>query len=137
MRRRLLIATLFSYGAVLPAQDIEVLSELKGRPLPRAYFERLQQQPDAFELKSGWRRKLAAAQATASAVEGTLPLVIIPVLFADGESPDASISSSALQSRLFDPASFNTVTAYYNEVSRGKLNISGQVTEWTPTTLTR
>jgi M6 family metalloprotease-like protein len=137
MKRRLLIATLLSYGSVLPAQDIEILSEMKGRPLPRAYFERLQEQPDAFELKDGWRRKLAAAQATASAVEGTLPLVIIPALFADSEAPDASISSSALESRLFDPASFNTVTSYFSEVSRGKLNISGRVTDWTPTTLTR
>src|SRR5688572_7289546 len=104
MKRRILIAALVSYGAALPAQDIEVLSELKGRPLPRAYFERIQRQPDAFELKGGWRRKIATAQATASVVEGTLPLVIIPVLFADSETPDASISSSALESRLFDPA---------------------------------
>ena len=134
---QLIAAALMLVSATLSAQDIEVLSEKNGRALPPAYYERIQRDPDAFELGRGWKRKLAVAQSNAGAVAGTLPLVIMPALFSDSETQDASISTAALQSRLFDPASSSTVSHYYNELSLGKLRISGQVTEWIRTGMTR
>ena len=137
MSRSLVLAALLLGARTLPAQDIEVTSELRGRALPRGYYERLEREPDAFELRGGWRTRLAAAQANATMVGGTLPLVVIPVLFADSEAPDGSIASSAIQTRLFDPAAPATVSSYYSAVSLGKLTIGGQVTDWVPTTWLR
>jgi len=137
MMRLFVAAALGACGSVLHGQDIEMMSLEKGRALPHAYHERLQREPDAFELHNGWRSKLGAAQAAGTALQGTLPLVVIPALFADSEQPEAIISSSALQSRLFNPVSPFTVTGYYSAVSLGKLKINGQVTDWVPTSLSR
>ena len=136
MMRQTLMA-LFLCASVAKAQDIEMLSEMRGRPLPRGYFEMIQEHPDAFELKAGWRNKVATVQASAAALEGTLPLVIIPALFSDSPQPEAIISSSALHAKMFSPTSGNTVSAYYNEVSLGKLKINGLVTSWAATSLPR
>lgn len=133
---RIVIAALL-WATPLFAQDIEIAAQERGRTLPKAYYDRIRENPDAFELKAGWRAKLSTAQMTGSALQGTLPIVIIPALFSDSETPESIIATSALQSQLFSPTSGTTVSAYYNEVSRGKLHINGLVTEWANTTLTR
>ena len=137
MKHRLIPVIVFLLGGQLAAQDIEVTAQERRRVLPRGYYERIQQEPDAFELRGGWRTKLAAAQANASAVEGTLPLVVIPVLFSDSPTPGSIIASSVLQTRLFDPVALTTVTSYYSAVSLGKLRIGGQVTDWVSTSWLR
>ena len=120
-------------GASLGAQEIEVSPQLDVRQLPSAVQQRLMAKADPFEFRGGWIRKTMAT----STVQGNFPLVVIPVLFADSEEPPSMVSVAALQSRLFAPASPTTVTAYYRELSLNKLNITGVVTEWTRTSLTR
>ncbi|HEX6576422.1 MAG TPA: hypothetical protein VF042_15755, partial [Gemmatimonadaceae bacterium] len=136
MRRIIALAALISVSS-LGAQDIEMSAQVRGRTLPEAYYDRIRENPDAFEIKSGWRSRLAAAQLTSAALEGTLPVVIIPALFADSDPPESIIATNVLQSRLFSPTSGTTVTAYYNEVSRNKLHINGLVSGWAHTSLTR
>ena len=136
MMRAFVIALLVASASLLRAQDIEVMSQLGGRSLPSAYYERIRNEPDVFQLRDGWRKKLAAAQAAKDEVSGTLSIAVIPALFSDSDPQDAIISSSALQTRLFGPSATN-VPAYYSEVSRNKLKINGRVTDWTRTSLSR
>ena len=119
------------------AQDIEATAQQRGRTLPKAYYDRIREDPDAFELKAGWKARLATAQLTGSAVTGTLPVAIIPALFSDSNEPEAIITSSTLQSKLFSPTAPNTVSAYYLETSHGKLHVKGVVTDWAHTSLSR
>lgn len=135
--RAIAVALLAIFASSLGAQDIEVMSQLGGRALPSAYYERIRSEPDVFELRDGWRKRLAATQAAATALEGTLSLVVIPTLFSDSDEPESMISSSALQTRLFGPSSSSTVPGYYSEVSLNKLKVKGQVTDWARTSLSR
>jgi M6 family metalloprotease-like protein len=135
MKRIIALAMLCATSAY--AQDIEVVAQQRGRTLPKAYYDRIRENPDAFELKAGWKSRLATAQLTGSAVTGTLPVAIIPALFSDSDVPESIITSGALQSKLFSPASGTTVTAYYNETSHGKLQVKGVVTDWAHTSLSR
>lgn len=137
MRCSLVVGLLVVTSSLLRAQDIEVMSQLGGRSLPQAYYERIRNEPDVFQLRDGWQKKLAAARSTDEPVQGTLSLAVVPVLFSDSDTPEPMISSSALQTRLFGPSASSTVPAYYSEVSHNKLKISGRVTEWTRTTLSR
>ena len=120
----------------LGAQQIEVPRTDMLR-VPTAVKQLMQAQPDASDFRGGWSGKVARAQLTASVVEGTLPLVVIPALFADSQQPTDEISTSALQLRLFAESTPSTVSAYFRETSLGRLTISGQVTEWVPTSFTR
>ncbi|HEX2723032.1 MAG TPA: M6 family metalloprotease domain-containing protein [Gemmatimonadaceae bacterium] len=135
MRRLGFLAALFVAATTLRAQDIEMMARRNARPLPPGYYQRLLFEPDAFELKRGWRNRLARAEVTASSVAGILPLVVIPALFSDSEAPTDIISTPVLQARLFDELSPTTVTAFYREVSLGKLTIGGRVTPWATTNM--
>jgi len=137
MIRGTIIGLFLVSSSLLRAQDIEVMSELGGRSLPKAYYERIRNEPDVFQLRDGWRRKLSAAQSSADAVQGTLSIVVLPALFSDSDLPEDIISTGALQKSLFGPSASGTVPGYYNEVSRGKLKINGLVTDWTRTSLSR
>src|SRR5690349_19848549 len=132
-----IIAVMMLLAASLHAQDIEVMAQQRGRTLPKAYYDRIREQPDAFELKAGWKTRLATAQLTGNALTGTLPIAIIPALFSDSDAPEPIISTAALQSKLFSSTSGTTVNAYYVETSHGKLHINGLVTDWAHTSLTR
>jgi len=112
-----------------------MMARSSSRQLPQGYYEQLRADPDAFELKGGWRNRIATAQLNGSVVGGTLPIVVIPALFADSETPTEMISSSAIQNRLFDDGTSSTVTAFFSEVSLGKLHINGAVTPWVTTNL--
>ncbi|HVF40183.1 MAG TPA: M6 family metalloprotease domain-containing protein [Gemmatimonadaceae bacterium] len=136
MRRSFFFAAVVLGATTVSAQDIEMLERRGVRTLPRAYYERLRAEPDAFELRGGWKKKVANAQANATAVSGTLPLVVIPALFSNSEAPPAFIASAALQSRLFDQTALTSITAFYREASLGLMNISGTVTPWVSTNLT-
>jgi M6 family metalloprotease-like protein len=135
MKKIIPLAMLFA--SALHAQDIEVTAQQRGRTLPKAYYDRIRENPDAFELKAGWKARLATAQLTGNALTGTLPIAIIPALFSDSDAPEPIITTAALQSKLFSPTSGTTVNAYYVETSHGKLHINGLVTDWAHTSLTR
>jgi M6 family metalloprotease-like protein len=105
------------------------------RPLPQAYYELVQSQPDAFQLRRGWIQRVANVVQAKQAVTGTLPLVVIPALFAD--SPEPQFTSSEIQRVLFDgPSDNGTVTEFYDEASGGRFNVRGATLPWVRTSIT-
>jgi M6 family metalloprotease-like protein len=117
------------------AQDIELTAQMTGRPLPRAYYEQVARQPDLYSFANGWIVRTAAARAAGAAVTGTLPLIVVQALFKD--SPEPTITVADVQRVLFDgPATYGTLTASYAEMSRGRLQIAGQVVGWVRSSLT-
>jgi M6 family metalloprotease-like protein len=120
-------------AASLGAQEVELSRQLNQGSLPPIVQQKLMARTDPFEFRSGWIRRTISGEV----VQGSFPLVVIPVLFADSETPQEMVSTTALQTRLFASSSPSTVTAYFRELSLGKLNISGVVTGWTPTSFLR
>lgn len=117
------------------AQDIEIAARIAGRRLPQAYYERVRQQPDAFQLRDGWIARTAMAARLGQAVSDTLPLVVIPALFSD--SPEPHVSAAQLQQALFDgPSDNGTLTDFYSEASLGVFGVRGQVLPWSRTEVT-
>jgi M6 family metalloprotease-like protein len=130
----LLLALGLTPGGVR-GQDIEVAAQVSGRRLPQAYYDRLRQQPDIFELHHGWIARAERVAQAQQAVSDTLPLVVILALFAD--SPQPQISAAGIQQALFDgPAPNGTVSEFYSEVSRGIFGIRGVTLPWVRTTIT-
>lgn len=118
------------------AQDIEVAARARGIPLPAAYYQRVAAQPDFFELRDGWIARAQGAAERQSAVTGTLPVLLILALHAD--SPEPWITPEEVQRAVFaGPAPGGTVTEYYREVSGGRFQVTGSVTPWVRTTVTR
>ncbi len=137
MRRVFAGAASLLFATPLVGQQIESLPPTATRTLSPAVQQRLEMMPDSLQFRGGWRERLATARTSASIVSGTLPLVIIPTLFADSDPPIEEISAAALQARLFADVSPSSVTAYYREASLGKLTINGKVTEWVQTSFRR
>jgi M6 family metalloprotease-like protein len=129
------------------AQDVEMLSRVSGRPLPPAYYERIRQQPDLFELRRGWMhraRTLQLAQEPGSVagpstvvlpVEGNLRMIVVMTLFSD--SPEPTVSTSVIQDQLFGPNPLGNLTQFYRDISGGKVNLTGIVLPWVRTGVTR
>ncbi|MEO7521979.1 MAG: M6 family metalloprotease domain-containing protein [Gemmatimonas sp.] len=118
------------------AQDIESRAARSGHTLPPAYFARIRANPSFFELAAGWRRRMARAVESQVAVEGSLPIAVIPVRFAGGAAVPAAVATSVLQAKLFDGPATSTISGYFTEVSRGLLTMRGRVGQWVPTSLT-
>jgi M6 family metalloprotease-like protein len=120
----------------LQAQDIEAVAGMRGLTLPPAYYELVARDPTAFTLPNGLFASTSGVAARAVAVEGTKRMAVVPALFAD--SPEPYVSSDALRQALFDgPALRGTLTEAYLEMSRGQLRVTGEVTPWVRTSLTR
>lgn len=123
-------ATLMTTGGALQAQDIEARAQLSGRTLPRAYFERVRQDPTIFEVQRGWTQRTAGRAGVA--VTGNLRLIVVQALFSD--SPEPGISAAEIQRALFDgPTPYGTLTEFYREISGGRLEVTGTVTPWVRT----
>jgi M6 family metalloprotease-like protein len=138
-RAALLAAALAAVPAA--AQDVELLSELTGRPLPAGYYERIRRDPHSFETTHEWRQRGGAARETSAAgdgarlvLEGNLRMVVLMGLFADSGEPP--VSAGALQRQLFGDNPAGSLTDYYREVSGGRLTIQGTVLPWVRTGLT-
>ncbi len=136
--RQVLVSVFLVIGASLPASrdaSCQALSRTAGRTLPQAYYQRIQKQPDIFELKHGWIQRSERARAMGEAVSDTLPLVVILALFSDSEEPH--ISADQVQKALFDgPSDYGTLSEFYEEVSGGRMSVRGQVVPWVRTSLT-
>ena len=105
------------------------------RPLPPAYFHRLRQESDFFQLKDGWIQKAQSAVLRQTPLSGSLPVVLIQGLFSD--SPEPHVTPEDLQRSLFDgPSDFGTLTEFYEETSGGRLTVTGLALPWVRTTLT-
>ena len=125
-------------GATSPleGQDLEMTAQVMGRPLPDAYYQIIREHPDFFEIGRGWTAKARTATEANTAVTGTLPLVIVLALFSN--SPEPTVPTDEVQRVLFDgPATYGTLTEYYDEISGGRLTIAGSVVPWVRTATSR
>ena len=63
-------------------------------------------------------------------------MAVVLALFSD--SPEPAIPAAEVQRVLFDgPATWGTLTEYYEEVSGGRLTVTGTVLPWVRTQTTR
>lgn len=117
------------------AQDIEVVSQMTGIPLPASYYDEIRRDPSAFQITRGWIGRAGEARAIGAAVEGSMPLLVIQILFSD--SPEPHVSVEEVRRVLFEgPADHGTLTDYYREVSGGRLELTGDVLPWVRTEVT-
>lgn len=136
----LLVLLMASWALPLPVsraqgQEIQPAFDDLGRQLPPAYFQRLQERPDFFGLRDGWIRRAASVAMRGSPLSGTLPVLVVPGLFAD--SPEPHVDHLDLQGALFDgPTPYGTVSGYFEEVSGGRLSVTGEALPWIRSTLT-
>ncbi len=129
-----LVAFSVSYSSAR-AQSVDWVSEVNTRPLPSAYFQRVQEQPDFFGISDGWIHKAASAVLRGSPLSGVLPVILIQGLFAD--SPEPHVSQEDLQNSLFDgPSEFGTLSEFYEEASGGRLSVTGEALPWVRTSIT-
>jgi immune inhibitor A len=76
-----------------------------------------------------------AAAGTALARIGAFPVLVIPALFSDSRPP--TIQPAEVNDQLFrGPAPGAALVRFYDELSRGKLRLSGTVTPWVRTSIT-
>jgi M6 family metalloprotease-like protein len=118
----------------LRAQDVEVTAQKLGLPVPAGYLQRVRDGA-TFDIRRGWKGRAAIAAATNQSVEGTFPVLVIPMYFADSAVP--SVPVSELQRVLFDgPNPAGTLTEYYAQASGGRLRVEGVVTPWVRASVT-
>ncbi len=142
-------AAMLASPAGARAQDLEAVAALAGRPLPAGYYERVRRDPTAFTYPQVWRGRgargfphtadpLAPLRAAVGAppVVGTLPVIVIPALFADSPIPRSTLDEVALQAALFDGAGGKTIPALFAEMSRGTFTMRGRVAPWVRTAIT-
>ena len=131
------VIVLLSIGsATAIAQDIELAAARSGLALPNAYFERIAAQPDFFTLQSAWVRKARSAAQQRAAVDGELKIIVVQALHAD--TPDPTFTAEDLERVYFTgPYANGTLAEFYDEVSSGRLSVTGDVTDWVRTSLTR
>ncbi|HSG48068.1 MAG TPA: M6 family metalloprotease domain-containing protein [Longimicrobiales bacterium] len=149
-RPQLVVLAAAGLAAALPgpatAQDLEVEALRRGTSLPEAYYRRKAEDPLAFELPNGlWggRESLPPVRAPGLVPQparapflGTARLPVVLALFSD--SPDPWVGPQDVEQALFTgPAPRGTVTEFYSEASLGKFTVTGDVSPWVRTSLTR
>jgi M6 family metalloprotease-like protein len=139
-------------GCAAPAvgvqgQDVRMLGERYGTPVPEGYERSRRLHPRAFEFRRGWRAASADIAtfegASSSAgpsltlgprsepVEGTYELPIVLGMYSNsGSTPP--FPRSTIQSAYFSDAP-GTITHYYSEVSGDRVTLLGNVFEWVQT----
>jgi M6 family metalloprotease-like protein len=138
MRRALLCSAVVLAalaGQPVAGQDIEAVSALRGIPLPAGYYEAVRRNPLAFELPNGLFRASPDGPLQVSAITGTARMPVILALFSD--SPEPHISPEQVRASIFEgPAPSGTLTASYEEMSRGRFRVTGDVFPWVRTSFT-
>jgi M6 family metalloprotease-like protein len=145
-----LAAATSSPAGSLAAQDVEALGERYGTLPPAGYFEQLAADPDAFRFARG-RTALVRARMDAEAaldpgvlrvlgprsgpVLGAFRFPVVLGLFSD--SPDSiSLARDVIQAAYFGDTP-GTITDFYDELSGGRVEIIGDVLDWTRAEFTR
>jgi immune inhibitor A len=129
--------------ASLAAQDIEELARQRGIPLPAAYYDRVRVDPTAYQFsralfnRTGVRPTVegAAAAPLRTASHGVVTLPVVLALFSDSPNPPQITRDMIDQSLFTGPAPRGTVTEAYLEMSRGALEVRGDVFDWVRSTL--
>lgn len=142
--------------ARIASQDVEMLAEHYGTPLPEAYFRTRAAYPGAFEFSRGMavrlRERLAAGgerlpqvrlEAPMAAlgpregpVVGTFRIPVIMGIFSDSPGGAGPFARDVVQEAYFGLGGA-TITAYYEEVSGGRVTLLGEVTDWVRSGLTQ
>lgn len=129
----LMAALLSAIASPVAAQDMEAAARAGGVPLPASYFERVRQDPTAYQFQRALFRRSSPAGTSAF---GEVRLPVVLGLFADSEA-EPRITREMVQESLFDgPSQRGTVTDSYLEMSRGALTVTGDVVGWVRTSLT-
>ncbi|MBW3572293.1 MAG: M6 family metalloprotease domain-containing protein, partial [Gemmatimonadetes bacterium] len=142
----LLACAITALGGPAPAaaQDIEVLAQARGITLPAGYYARVARDPDFFELRRGWRDRVAPAgratvpggfRAAVLPARGEMRMVVIMTLFSD--SPEPPFSTEITHQQLFGQNPLGSLTDYYREISGGRVTLTGNVLPWVRTGVTR
>jgi len=134
-----------AFGSGVHGQDVEMLGERYGTPVPQGYLEARQSDPAAFQFQRGWGARgvvgPALVDGTALArvtlgprngpVVGTFEIPVLLGLYSNSGSsppfPDAQIADA------YFGAGEGTITDYYSEVSRGLATLDGVVFPWVQT----
>lgn len=136
------------------AQDVEMLGRRHGTQPPEGYFREMARDPEAFQFTRGRAARLRAQLAEpgiaalgtggpAAAlgprdgpVEGDVRIPVVLGLFFDSPASPPVFGPSQIAAAYFtNPA--GTVSAYYDEVSGGRVNLGGDVYDWVRSDLTR
>jgi len=106
------------------------VSTMRGLPLPAVYYDNVRADPTAYQFS---RALLArTGPGAVGPVAGTVRIPVILGLFVDSGTP--SVTREQVQAALFDgPAAHGTVTGAYLEMSRGALEVTGDVFDWVRT----
>jgi M6 family metalloprotease-like protein len=150
-RRLFVVLALCAAASGISAQDVEMLGRRYGTVPPAAYFQQRARDPNAYNFTRGRaapgrmlerQRALAAGGVPGAAslngparlspindpVEGTF---LIPVLLGQFSDSPATppFSRATIQQEYFD-APTTSITAYYDEVSRGSVVLTGDTRNW-------
>jgi M6 family metalloprotease-like protein len=150
MRASLLVAALILCAAPgASAQDVEMLAEHYGTRPPAAYYAEMGRDGTAFRFEHGraarLRARMAADQGRPGAarvlgprdepVTGNFKIPVLLGLFSD--SPDSiRYGLDTVQVSYFG-AGGGTITAFYDEISGGLVQLTGDVQDWSQATMTR
>ncbi|MDA1102039.1 MAG: M6 family metalloprotease domain-containing protein [Gemmatimonadetes bacterium] len=122
-----------AFASEAAGQDIETASRLRGIPLPEAYFRQVRADPTLYEFKHGL---FGRAEVGRTAAQGEVRLPVVLALFADSPQ-EPHITREMVQAALFSgPAERGTITQAYLEMSRGALDVGGDVYGWARGSLT-
>jgi len=144
-------------AAVGGAADVVRRGWIHGHALPRSgFYEFVARNPHAFEFRTGWLEKAqavrqnraalrargaynqmntqsrvsAASPRTATVVSGTLRYPMFMPFFKNTTTSDSALmDSAAVMGRFWgtNPAPPYTITTYYQEISVGRLTVTGNV----------
>lgn len=109
------------------------LPQVEGLRLPADFAEARRRAGRALGIRSV--EEMVRLSHEAPPVVGARPVLVLPALFED--SPEPVVSVDEMRRVLFEgPAEPGTVTEFYDEMSRGRLDVTGQVAPWQRTRIT-
>ena len=158
MRHNFLVATVGLVAALasqapLGAQDVELLGERYGTRVPDGYLRIRAADPGAYQFSRGrtlrLRQQLQRAEAPSAGpgvmkilgprqgvVEGSYRIPVLTGLFSDSAPDTVPFPRDSVQMRYFSDRP-GSITAYYTEVSGGRVELLGEVHDWIRSSVTQ